>query len=81
MKYVVVPPTELDRQKIEKTWKLRLPRSSSLRCLLMRMVSTKPEDRPSTREILKHPYFSHIEVSNDASDASDQGTDEVDNTV
>lgn len=69
MKCAVGPPTELDRQKLEKAWQLRLPTNSSLRCLLMRMLNTKPEDRPSTREIVGDAYFGHVEVSNDSFDA------------
>ncbi|KAG8156984.1 hypothetical protein KVR01_013206 [Diaporthe batatas] len=76
------PPTELDPRKIEEAWRLRLPTNSTLRSLLMRMINTKPEDRPSIREILRDPYFGHNQSSNDTYDScGDQEADEVDRTI
>lgn len=62
---------ELDRQKVEKAWQLRLQTNSSLRRLLMPMIKAKAEDQPFTREILGDAYFRHVEVSNDTFDACD----------
>ncbi|KAH8768355.1 kinase domain-containing protein [Diaporthe sp. PMI_573] len=76
-----VPPTGLDRQKVEKAWQLRMPTNSALRSLLMRMINTKPENRPSIREILADTYFGHVKVSNDIFDTCDQGTKKVDGTL
>jgi len=81
MKYAIVPPAGLDRQKVEKAWQLRMPTNSALRSLLMRMINTKPENRPSIREILADTYFGHVKVSNDTFDTCDQGTKKVDGTL
>lgn len=80
--WYAAPPTELDRRKIEEAWRLRLLTNSALCSLLMRMIHTKPEDRPSIREILKDPYFGDIQVGNDVYDSrGDQAVDEVDSTI
>lgn len=65
LKYGIVPSTELDRQKVEQAWQSRMPTNSALRSLLMRMVNTKPESRPSISEILADPCLGHVEFSND----------------
>lgn len=77
IKCAIAPPTEVDAQKVEKAWQLYLPTNSPLRCLLIRMINTKPEERPSIREVLGDAYFGNVPVSNDTFEPCNQKPNEV----
>lgn len=73
MEHAAVPPTEIDVQTVEKAWQSILPTKSLFRCLLMRMIRTKPEDRISMREVLEDDYFGEAEVHYETPDAGEHG--------